>query len=118
MILCLMGIYYLHRILGEGKMERLQELRRLEGLKRYAECNNSDPFTLARCMTHYRQGLCGPRDGAPDMHWLFAEDVLDAKGRVIGKRNTGALIGSEAGSDAGYDALHYSNGQWGSIARI
>ena len=33
-------------------------VQRLEGIKRYAEADASDPFALARCMLHLRQGIC------------------------------------------------------------
>jgi hypothetical protein len=98
-------------------MTELQtERRRLEGIARYAEANNSDPFALARCMTHYRMGLCGPCEPS-EMHWLFTEDVHDKNGKVIAKHNTGAVIGGDVGSEGGYDAMRYGAGQWGSIAR-
>lgn len=32
--------------------------RLIEGAKRYAASDRSDPFTLDRCMAHIRQGLC------------------------------------------------------------
>ena len=39
-----------------SNVERAHE-QRLEGIKRYAEADKSDPFCYARCMTHYLQGI-------------------------------------------------------------
>ena len=39
--------------------------RAIEGITRYAAGDKSDPFTLARCMTHLRMGLCAfQKDGS------------------------------------------------------
>lgn len=35
--------------------------RKVEGIKRYAAGDTSDPFTLARCMTHLRTGITNMR---------------------------------------------------------
>ena len=34
--------------------------RQIAGARRFASYDRSDPFTLARCMAHIRQGLCDP----------------------------------------------------------
>lgn len=51
---------------GKGKgniMQRTISPRMLEGARNYAAADNSDPFALARAMTHLRNGIAsfGPR---------------------------------------------------------
>ena len=54
-------------------VERDNELRVLNGAKRYAAFDKSDPFALARALCHIRQGLCGyTEDGREG--WYNAEE--------------------------------------------
>ena len=46
-------------VLATDVVERY-EARLIDGAKRYAGYDRSDPFTLDRCMGHIRQGLCKP----------------------------------------------------------
>ncbi len=56
----------------------------LAGIARYAEANKSDPFTTARCLTHFRMGLLGPTQDGLDGHY-------DAERDVAGWRNIARL---------------------------
>ena len=47
------------RVMAEDA-KALNEARLREGIARYVQANQSDPFTYARCMTHLRMGLLGP----------------------------------------------------------
>ncbi len=74
--------------------------RLVEQASLYAKADNSDPFTLVRCLSHIRQGLCGRCD-EPDMPWT---DVVQH-----GKRTklVTVKIGPEAGSDGHYSATPF-----------
>ena len=58
----------------------------IDGIKRYAAFDKADPFTLARCLCHLRQGLCArtfgqngePHDGHYDAEELstFADGIV------------------------------------------
>ena len=56
----------------------------LAGIARYAEANKSDPFAMARCLTHFRMGLLGPTNEGKDGHY-------DAERDVTGWRNIARL---------------------------
>jgi hypothetical protein len=67
----------------------------MAGIANYAAADASDPFTLQRCITHLRQGLCRSCEPS-EMHWLCREGV---KGKW-----TSGRIGADPGSAAGYNA--------------
>ena len=49
----------------------------LAGIARYAEANKSDPFTMARCLTHFRMGLLGPTNEGKDGHYDAERDGVN-----------------------------------------
>jgi hypothetical protein len=73
--------------------ERYRTLKMI-GIANYAAADASDPFTLQRCITHLRQGLCSPCEES-DMHWL----CRDERGKW-----TSGRIGAEIGTPADYNA--------------
>ena len=54
-------------------VERDNELRVLNGAKRYAAFDKSDSFALARALCHIRQGLCGYTEDGKE-GWYDAEE--------------------------------------------
>jgi hypothetical protein len=58
-----------------------QRQRMIEGAKRYAASDRSDPFTFSRAMTHINNGLCAVRhtkDGPVECHY---DATAQAEGR-------------------------------------
>jgi hypothetical protein len=54
--------------------------RYLEGAKRYADANRSDPFALARCLTHIRTGIVGN---------FYSEETKEAVDALYDARSDG-----------------------------
>ena len=54
------------------------------GMRRYAEFDKSDPFTLARCMAHQRMGMLGSTDEGSQGHY-------DAERDATGRRNVARM---------------------------
>lgn len=79
-----------------------QTQRLIDAAKLYAECEHSDPFTLARCITHIRIGLCGACE-APDMPWRAGDKTVK--------------LGPDTGSAGHYEAQR-DNGFWRNVARL
>ena len=111
--------------------------RLVEGAKRYASYDRSDPFTTDRCMAHIRQGICKPinplrkevnEDGTikhvpTGLLWHWDEPVYETVERAGKKvqRDTGRkrhvrteIIGN-AGAPGHYDALVISTVRDGQV---
>ena len=80
----------------------------IEGLRRYADFDRSDPFTYARGLAHIRQGLCGACT-AIDMPWAGG----DKRAKIsLGK------LGGEVGNAGHYNARPIAVGVWGNVSRL
>ena len=84
------------------------EQQQIEGAKRYADFERSDPFALDRSLCHIRAGLCGPCEKS-DMRWAW---------RTAGGKSTGCNLGPDQGSAGHYDARQIGVGTWGSVSRL
>jgi hypothetical protein len=51
----------------------------VQGAKDYARFDKSDPFALARAMTHIGQGLCAPLQDGRDSHYSADSSIEDGK---------------------------------------
>ena len=115
-------------ILPEDTIIEQYRNRLVEGAKRYASYDRSDPFTMDRCCSHIRQGLCKSinpfreevdEDGNKRMvptglpwHWdePIYEHVTLKDGRIDiretkRKRHSRTEIIGDAGAPGHYDAL-------------
>lgn len=111
--------------------------RLIEGAKRYASYDRSDPFTTDRCMAHIRQGICQSinplrkevnEDGTikhvpTGLLWHWDEPIYETSERAGKKvqRDTGRkrhvrteIIGN-AGAPGHYDALVISTVRDGQV---
>jgi len=109
--------------------------RLVEGAKRYASYDRSDPFTTDRCMAHIRQGVCKSIDplrrevdGDGNVHyvptgllWHWDEPIYerqaDGSKRDTGrKRHQRTEIIGNAGAPGHYDATQRR--QWVVISAV
>jgi hypothetical protein len=74
--------------------------RLVEGAKRYASYDRSDPFTTDRCMAHIRQGLCKSIEDTEGLPWHWIE--TDDKGRTHNQRTQ---LKGPAGAPGHYDVF-------------
>ena len=64
-------------------VERNNELRVLNGAKRYAAFDKSDPFAFARALCHINQGICGFTAEGHDGHYDAEEHSSFGVGGVV-----------------------------------
>ena len=84
--------------------------RLVEGAKRYASYDRSDPFTTDRCMAHIRQGLCRSIQESEGLVWHWIE--TDDNGRTHSQR---AHIKGSVGASGHYDAVVVSTVRDGQV---
>ena len=128
-------------ILPEDTIIEQYRNRLVEGAKRYASYDRSDPFTMDRCCGHIRQGLCksinpfreeadeeGNKRMVPTgLPWHWDEPIYETIRRpdgVVDLRETGRkrhcrteIIG-DAGAPGHYDALVLTSMRDGEIEII
>lgn len=56
--------------------------RQLDGARRWAKANPSDPWALARALTHVRLGICGPGSKGEDGSYDATAVVNPTTGRI------------------------------------
>lgn len=87
--------------------EELQRQRLIDGARRYAAFDRSDPFTMARVMSHIKNGICANRVQ------LFREDRhagdpggYDAKATPVKRTTAGRFSdGSNEYLTTGYGSI-------------
>lgn len=60
-------------------MQRTISPRMLEGARNYAAADNSDPFALARAMTHLRNGIASLSNERGEDAFYSAEPYLETR---------------------------------------
>jgi hypothetical protein len=71
----------------QSDVKAMQRNRHIEGAKRYARANASDPFAFNRCMAHINQGIVGFNEQGEEAIYS-AEEALEERPSPMGDGTT------------------------------
>lgn len=67
--------------------------RAIEGAKNYTKMDRSDPFTLARCLTHVNMGICRSRPDGDKLDCCYAaEEYQEERSFVVDGRTVSFTV--------------------------